>query len=50
MRHFIQMDMVINISLDLQLKFEFRLQNFIMKIIVWLFIDTKSHLLVVIDF
>ncbi len=47
---FIQMHMVINISLDLLIGIWTKNNNFIMKIIVWLFIDKKTHLLVVMDF
>jgi len=47
---FIQMHMVINISLNLLIKTWIYTYNFIMKRIVWLFIDKKIHLLVVMDF
>jgi len=44
------MHMVINISLDLLIRVWIRIENFIMKKIVWLFIDKKIHLLNVMDF
>ncbi len=42
--------MVINISLDLVIGTWIKINNFIMKRIVWLFIDKKTHKLIVIDF
>jgi len=38
---FIQMHMVITISLDILIKTWIQINNFIMKKIVWLFIDKK---------
>jgi len=47
---FIQMHMVINISLGLLIKIWISTNNFIMNIIMWLFINLKTHLLIVMDF
>ncbi len=46
---FIQMHMVINISIDLLIGAWVKTNNFITKRIIWLFIDKKIHLLVVMD-
>jgi hypothetical protein len=40
---FIQMHKAINISLDLLIETWIKINNFIMKIIVWLFIDKTIH-------
>jgi hypothetical protein len=47
---FIQMHMVINISLNILIGAWIQIENFIMKKIVSLFIDKKIHLLNVMDF
>jgi hypothetical protein len=44
------MYMVINISLHLVIGTWIKINNFIMKRIVWLFIDKKTHLLIAMDF
>ncbi len=47
---FNQMHMMINISLDLLIGTRIQTNNFIMKIIVWLFIDKKIHALILMEF
>jgi hypothetical protein len=47
---FIQMHMVINRSLNLLIGTWIKTNNFIMKIIIWLFINNKIHALIVLDF
>jgi hypothetical protein len=47
---FIQMHMVINIFLNMLIGTMISTNNFIMKRIVWLFIDKKNHLLIVMHF
>jgi hypothetical protein len=48
--HFIQMHMVISIFLNILIGTKIQTNNFIMKRIMWLFIDKKTHLLAVMDF
>jgi hypothetical protein len=46
----IQMHVVINVSIDLLIGTWIQTSNFNMKRIVWLLIDKKIHLLIVMDF